>query len=356
MRTRVATFAVVSLVASVLVAGTASPQATQVISRPAAIRSLVSRIPKDHRYQCQPLDATHISDQVTAELNSVAAGVTCVGVADLALVWYLQFTDNDALQRVYHAYTQYLSPDTPYREEEAHCPGEVPWGFGDEQDDGLVACYYSAVGADGLERGEVAADVWTYPEAGILAFAVTTAGNPDATTLHQWWVDHAGPLSQRQNPVGFVDWEKPNARAVRSLLAHIPPGIRSKCTPEDHTDADTAFYKQRLWTRATVRCQVGNRDVAYVSMDPVVTDGLFARYTETTAPSDDPDVQCPGTGTWSVGSGKKRHQVGEYACFELGDHVVITWSQRELGIVGSAVAAESFDTLVQWWNGDVGPD
>jgi hypothetical protein len=324
---------------------------------PAAARALVGLIPEEYRYQCELLREADLGPFVAPHVEAMTAGTRCTGVPGMRNLRYFTFDSVDAMNAAYDEFI--VSPfDGPYRDENAQCPGETTWGFGDDQDDGRVACYYSSKGTDGIDHAETVVLVWTYAPARLFALVESEYGNNDASAVKQWWNDSAGPVSDPDpSPTGFVDWTVRNKKAEQALLSHIPPAIRAHCLVSDRNSVSAPFHSDRHWTRAVVRCQSGDVNAAYVALDPKITDKYFAGYRLTGEPGD----PCPARGTWSEGSGSNRREAGEYVCYSVAQSATSTlyrvaWTHRRLGIIGSGVLFDKgFQPLMDWWNGDVGP-
>jgi hypothetical protein len=324
---------------------------------PAAARALVGVIPEDYRYRCELTRPTALGELIEPYLPSITAAVNCLAVPGLRAVRYYTFDSVDAVNSVYDVYVQ-GSYGPPYRDENAQCPGVTTWGFGDDRDDGRLACYYSTATAEGTTHPESAVLVWTYEPGKFLGLVETEFGNNDASALKQWWNDSAAPLNEGDaSPVGFVDWTRRDKKAERALLSHIPSAIRAHCLVGDRNSESAPFRADRHWARAAVRCRSGDVTASYLSLDPKITDRYFGAYVLGSEPAD----PCPARGTWSEGEGADRHEVGEYVCWsspEPSGRTVyrIVWSHRDLGIIGSgAVPDQGFEALMDWWNGDVGP-
>ncbi len=156
---------------------------------------------------------------------------------------------------------------------------------------------------------------------------------------------------------GFVDWTERDRDAEQALLTHVPKATRGSCVIQKQ-GPNGPFSGARFWASAVVTCKSGTIAVSYAAMHPSVVQNFVDEFT----PSDEGDP-CPHSGTWSAGSGKKRHTVGNYACFTRSDSdgtttAEIVWSQREIGVVGSALLPRGnsdFDKLFKWWEGDSGP-
>jgi hypothetical protein len=121
---------------------------------------------------------------------------------------------------------------------------------------------------------------------------------------------------------------------------------------------DGAFSGARLWSNAVVTCKSGSINLAYAAMNPDVVENFVDEF----KPSAD-GKPCPASGTWSEGKGKKRHTVGNYACFvqtndDGGQTAWMIWSHGELGIAATASVATTNDdakAVYDWWQGDSGP-
>lgn len=323
---------------------------------PAAARALVGLIPEDYRYQCELVREADLGPFVAPHIDTMTAGARCTGVPGLRALRYYTFNSTDAMNAAFGAFV--VGPnDGPYRDENAQCPGTSTWGFGEDRNDGQLACYYSAAGSDGVVHPESAVLAWTYAPANFFALAETEWGDNDASALKQWWNDSAAPLSEADpSPVGFVDWTRRDKKAEQALLSHIPSAIRQHCLVGDRNSASAPFSSDRHWARAVVRCQSGDVNASYLAVDPKITDKYFGAY-NIAGETGDP---CPARGTWSEGEGANRREVGEYVCFSVpqanSTAYRIVWSHRKLGIIGSGTLYDkSFEALMNWWNGDVGP-
>ena len=337
----------------------AAPAGAQSSSNPdlAAVRELVGSIPEGQRNHCQITDPATQGSVVAAEASSIRAMARCYTVNELSTLWYILMDSADSTNRLYRAYAGTFDPAAPYRDEDAECPGETTWGFGDSKDDGMLACYYPTTNLDGSAHDESALLVWSYTTGKILALAETVAGDNDASALKKWWNDDAGPLSHPSRVKGLVDWTVRDRPAEQTLLSHVPKAIRGSCVVQDKT-GDNAFSGARIWTSAVVKCRSGTVTVAYGLMNPSVVENFVDEFTP--AGEGDP---CPASGTWSAGKGKKRHTVGNYVCFvqtntDGSQTAWMIWSQRELGIAATAqVATTTNDAseVYKWWQGDSSP-
>ncbi len=122
---------------------------------PAAVRELVGSIPHPQRNQCQISDpATEEGSIVAGEASSIRAMVRCYEVNHLKNLWYILFRATEPMDRLYGAFAGTTDPAAPYRDEDAQCPGETTWGFGDAKDDGKLDCYYSGRSLDGSVHDE----------------------------------------------------------------------------------------------------------------------------------------------------------------------------------------------------------
>jgi hypothetical protein len=350
------------VVAATMTAGAlvlAAPAGAQSSSSPtpAAVRELVGSIPDPQRNQCQITDPATEGTVVAAEVSSIRAMVRCYSVNKLQNLWYVLMDSADATNRLYRSQAGTFDPAAPYRDDDAECPGETTWGFGDAKNDGMLACYYSGQNLDGTTHDESSVLVWSYPAGNIVAVAETQYGDTDASALKKWWNDDAGPLSRPGRVTGFIDWTVRDRRAEQTLLKHVPKAIRGSCLIKDRSP-DAPFVGARFWASAVVSCKSGNVFVVYASMNPAIVKNFVEEF----SPSDEGDP-CPATGTWSVGKGKKKHTVGDYACFTRNEldgsqTAQIVWSQRELGIVATGslpTGNNDLSTLHQWWLGDSGP-
>lgn len=347
-----ACWVVLVLAASGTMVVRASAQTTA--NQPDALRTLMASIPSDYRAQCTILDPANAGPVLAPMAATITAAVDCGGIDELSTLRYVQFTDDGAMNQAYQRFSPGSSAG-PFRDAAAQCPGEHTWGFGSAADDGYLACYYSSQSADGTTHDESVVDAWTYGAGDLLGIAETHYGDSNASALHDWWNSHAAPLEHPSPPRGFGDWRGSDRAALRALLTHVPPKIRTSCHDQPRTDPTSAFYDRRLWARAVVLCTSGVFSVVYLAADRGVVDDIVAGDRGT----DSSDAQCPGSGTWSVGTGKKRHQVGDYVCYTSGSNrPEVIWSQHDVGVLaaaGYAGAPGDFDTLMHWWNGDVGP-
>ncbi len=327
MRRWIAITLAASTVAGTLVLAAPATAQSSSSPDPAAVRKLVGSIPAAQHDQCQLVDPVTEGPIVEAEASSIRAMVVCYSVNHLNNLWYVLMDSVQSTNRLYREQVGAPDPSAPYRDENAQCPGETTWGFGDTKDDGLVACYYSGADAGGTTHGDSIVLVWTYTVGTIVALAETSYGDSDTSALKRWWNDNAGPLA-RPGPVkGFVDWTVRDRRAEHALLTHVPRAIRGSCLVKDRSPS-SPFSGSRFFVSAVVSCTSGNVSVAYASMNPAIVQGFVQEFT----PVDEGDP-CPAAGTWSAGTGKKKHTVGDYACFTANNldgsqTAQIVWSQR----------------------------
>lgn len=337
----------------------AAPAGAQSSGNPdlAAARELVGSIPESQRDHCQMSDPATEGSVLAAEAASIRAMARCYTVGKLSTLWYILMDTPDSTNRLYRAYAGTFDPTAPYRDADAQCPGETTWGFGATKDDGMLACYYGTADLDGTPHAESALLVWSYPAGKIIGLAETAAGDADASALKKWWNDDAGPLAQPTGVKGLVDWRARNRGAEQTLLSHVPKATRGSCVVQG-LNTGGSFFGARLWTTAVVNCTSDKVKVAYGSMNPAVVENFVDEFTP--AQQTDP---CPASGTWSEGKGKKRHTVGNYACFiqantDGSQTAWMIWSQRKLGIAVTAslpTANNDGSKLYKWWEGDSGP-
>jgi hypothetical protein len=356
MRRLLTVVAVVATAAGVLAvagpAGAETPPPSMALTR-----ELIGSIPQSQRHHCQLADPAEEGTIIAAEVASIRAMTRCYSINDLATLWYVLMDSPDSTARLYRSYSGTFDPAAPYRDEDAQCPGETTWGFGEVKDDGMVACYYTARNLDGSPHEESTVLVWTYTAGNILGLAETTHGDADAAALKDWWRDDAGPLENPTPVKGIADWTKRDRDAEKALLSHVPKSVRGSCVVKDRA-LDGAFARARLWSHAVVDCKSGSIDVAYAAMNPDVVENYVDQFT----PSAEGDP-CPASGTWSEGKGKKRRTVGNYVCFvhtnDDGSQTAwLIWSHRGLGIAATAAATTTNDDatdVYEWWEGDSGP-
>ena len=192
----------------------------------ALTRELIGSIPQSQRNHCQLADPATEGTIIAGEAASIRAMARCYSVNDLATLWYVLMDSPDSTARLYRKYSGTFDPAAPYRDDDAECPGETTWGFGDVKDDGMLGCYYAATNLDGTPHEESAVLVWTYTAGNILGLAETTHGDADAAALKDWWRDDAGPLSHPTRVKGIADWtvrdrdaDKRCSRTCRSRYA-----------------------------------------------------------------------------------------------------------------------------------------
>jgi hypothetical protein len=323
----------------------------------ALTRELIGSIPQSQRNHCQLADPATEGTIIAGEAASIRAMARCYSVNDLATLWYVLMDSPDSTARLYRKYSGTFDPAAPYRDEDAECPGETTWGFGDVKDDGMLGCYYAATNLDGTPHEESAVLVWTYTAGNILGLAETTHGDADAAALKDWWRDDAGPLAHPTRVKGIADWTVRDRDAEQALLSHVPKSVRGSCVVRDRA-TDGAFAPARLWANAVVTCKSGSINLAYAAMNPDVVEN----YVDQFIPSAEGDP-CPASGTWSEGKGKKRRTVGNYACFvssnDDGSQTAwMIWSHRGLGIAATAAVNTTNDdakAVFDWWQGDSGP-
>jgi hypothetical protein len=308
-----------------------------------AARELVRLIPADQRYQCfiaNPADPTDVGTQIAAAAASITAFVECgpSGAADY--IGYAQMTSADAMNGLYLHFAN--GGSGAGRSPEGNCPSEGTWKL-DDVVAGRVACYYSTQGSEGTAIPETVSRVWTDDQDNIISFAVAPHGNIDAVALRKWWLENAGPLDEPVDAPGITSGSASELRRSRAaLLAQVPKPIRSSCTA-----VDPAIERDRAWTAAELSCDAGSStgvsELYYAAVDPEVIDNVFA-FTKPAKGTE--DGTCPDSGTFTVGKGKAKHTVGEFACtlIEGGkaqEAFRYTWSDRKRGIVMYAYSADA---------------
>jgi hypothetical protein len=233
------------------------------------------------------------------------------------------------------------------RSDEGKCPSEDTWEL-DNTTAGRVACFYATMeGATAIP--ETVSRVWTDDQHNIIAFAVSARGDVDAVALRKWWLDQAGPLQNAEDVPGLTPTSAAAiARARTDLLRHIPKNLRSDCATTTRSEE-----RDRLWVRVEFGCQpaaaTGVHALGYDAVNPAIVDKVFAA---TKPPAAAVDGSCPDTGTYTVGKGKAKHTVGEYACATIpetqdGSTVRYTWSNRKLGIIMYAFGTDA-DQLIKY--------
>lgn len=323
----------------------------------AVTRDLIGSIPQSQRNHCQLVDPATEATVIAGEAASIRAMARCYSVNDLGTLWYVLLDSADSTARLYRSYAGTFDPAAPYRDEDAQCPGETTWGFGDSKDDGLLGCYYSASSLDGSPHDESVVLVWTYTSGNILGLAETAYGDADAAALKDWWRDDAGPLANPTRVKGLADWTVRDRDAEQALLSHVPKSVRGSCVVRDRA-TEGAFSPARLWSHAVVTCKSGPIRLAYAAMNPDVVDNYVDQFTPTAE-----GEPCPASGTWSEGKGKQRRTVGTYVCFvqanDDGSQTAwMIWSHRGLGIAATAAMTTTNDDatdVYEWWQGDSGP-
>lgn len=326
-----------------------------------AAAALAAFVPEEHRYACQiadPADPVAVGRAVADRQAAVAAVLECGDGLDsdvVDYVAYVRFTTLDAMNAVYREYAQDLA-GAPPRSSDGECPGERTWSF-EGRTAGSVACYYGSADGVGNPIDERAALVWTYDDELILGLANTPAAEADA--LSTWWEEDAGPSRTAGRVAGLAATPGVSSRrAEQRLRKHVPTAFRRSCRPLDVGDPASVgdlFHGGRLFVGAGLLCapSEGADRVRYYSVGRGAIDGFFEAY-HGVAP--DAVEDCPGTGTWSLGSGRRQREVGEYSCWQDDATAAIAWSQRELGIVAVAVRGDGdFDRLFAFWNDDAGP-
>jgi hypothetical protein len=341
---------------SLAIAAPAGAQASPLPAK-ADVLALIGSIPASQRDHCQLTDPATEGKIIAGEVAAIRVMARCYNINDFSTLWYILMDSPDSTTRLYHTYAGTYDPATPYRDEDAQCPGETTWGFGDKKDDGMLACYYAATNLDGTPHDESAVLVWSYTAGKILGLAETANGTTDASALKKWWRDEAGPLSHPGRVTGIADWTARDRDAEKTLLSHVPKSIRGTCVVKDRS-ADGAFAGARLWTNAVVTCKSGLITLAYGAMNPTVVENFVDEFTPVTE-----GEPCPASGTWSAGKGKQRHTVGNYACFVQANAdgtqtAWMIWAHRKLGIAATAAVTTTNDdaaAVYKWWQGDSGP-
>lgn len=340
-----------ALLCCALVAGaisSTSPAGADADSAEQAARQLVRSIPEDQRYQCLIADPTSASDvgtQIASAAASVSSVVECSPSGAADYVAYAQMTSAQAMNALYLQFAQ--GSGGPTQSEEGKCPSEGTWQL-DDADVGRVACYYSTMN-DGTVIPETVSRVWTDDQNNIIGFASAADGNSDAVALRKWWTDTAGPLKEPEDVVGFAPSSDTAVERARSdLTSRVPKSLRSGCKPSTRS-----AERDRLWVRAELICQpdssTGVNQVLYDSVDPRIIDKYFASSVPAASTL---DGSCPDTGTFTVGKGKSKHTVGQYACTKTapapdGSTILYTWSDRKRGIVTYAFGTDA-DQVIKY--------
>lgn len=321
------------------------------------VRELLSNIPLDHRYGCvarDPADASFYGPATVAEAASISAAITCGPTGDVDFLGYWQFTDRDAMNRAHGA----MVLNGGNTEDSDDCPVDGEWGFGDETD-GKVTCFYATLQGDETIPPTVSR-VWTDDRNLILGQVSLPAGNDDAFELRKWWRENAGPLESPDDS-GFTDGV--DTKASRALLAAIPKSTRRSCTVADPSDGSGELRSDRFYIEGYVTCDGPDPDVSfltYASYDPDIVDDVLEQgwspSTEELDAAADDDV-CPATGTWTLGKGAKKRDVGEYTCYfipsETGDYPTWAWTDSKQGILAAASGTDADpEVLHDWWLSD----
>jgi hypothetical protein len=319
-----------------------------------AARKLVRSIPVNHRYQCKisdPTDPTQVGTVIVTEAASISAFVSCGPSGAANYVGYAQMTNAEAMNRLYLHFAEGSGGTT--RSTDGKCPSEGEWDLGGDTV-GRVACYYSTQGGDGTTIEETVSRVWTDDVNNIIGFASASHGDIDAVALRDWWVDDAGPTENPEDvPELAPSSDAAVAKARRDLARHVPADIRKSCRPTDRNATN-----DRLWVRAELLCEAGTDTgvdlLYYNSVDPTVIDNIFEG---TKPPSDTFDGDCPNVGVFSVGSGKKEHEIGEFSCKIIpanAQPVRYVWSDRDRGIIMYAYGTDvdAVKAFVDSGNGD----
>ncbi len=338
-----------------------STSAAAVTDSDQSASELAAYVPAGHRYACDIADVSS-PDDVGRLLSAAAASIDAMlecgnSTQDVSYIAYVKFNDLDAMNAVYEQFVGDAADQEP-RSGDGECPGERTWSF-DDTTVGSVGCFYATEDGTGNPIPERAVLAWTYDDALILGLANSPAA--DADTLSTWWDDEAGPLRRPATVDALVATPGVSSHsAERRLRSHVPKAFRSSCQNldvGDPTSVDPSYYRSRLWVDAAIVCRprAGVDSIYYYSIDPTAIDGFFTRFT---AATDDDSDTCPTEGTWTVGKGSKRHEVGEYVCFVDSQLQAarIQWSQRDLGIMSSAIAGDTdLDALYDFWSTRAGP-
>jgi hypothetical protein len=319
-------------------------------------RELARSIPADQRYQCFIADPTSVADvgaTIAAASASIVVELECGPSGPADFVAYLKMSSNEAMNKLYLQYVP-GAQNAPTRSEEGKCPSEGQWQL-DGTDVGRVACFFTTSGSDGTTIPETVVRVWTYDRENIFAIASPFAGDADAVGLRKWWTENAGPL---KDPVDAPGITSGSASALRrsqtALKSQIPKPIRSSCTATERADE-----RDRVWTAAEFLCSpasgTGVGELFYGAVDPEVIDNVFA-FTKPDEGTE--DGTCPDSGTFTVGKGKAKRTVGEFACTMLAgttpqEAIRYTWSDRKRGIIMYAYGSDA-DKLNKFVNSGAG--
>jgi hypothetical protein len=351
-------FALVGVIAVALTgfATSASADRSTGASSNEALAELVSYVPMSHRFTCNEMTPGPDNSlaEIVAEASSVSTAVACADEVVPSISYY-QFSNADAMNRVFLGAV--TNQDTGAAGDD--CPENGTWEF-DDGTGGRIVCYLGTQ-RNGAPIPGTAVRLWTDDRTNILAIAVLPEGDADFAKLREWWSDDAGPTHSPDDD-GMVD--EVDADDEEALLASIPKPTRSTCQPIDVDEAladDTAI--DRLYFAAAVECRNPHDDVDavyYYKIDPdVIEDYLAEGQSPSEAELDEADEEalCPAYGTWSVGKGRKKREVGSYSCYfvstDTGQYPVWGWTDTEQGIFASARGIEEDPTaLHDWWQSD----
>ena len=340
--------------------------ATERVERQATIELLAS-IPGSYREGCQIFDTLANDTTLGQFAGHIVASMRCYPASGADVVFYTQFDGVAAMDAAFDAYNPQPGDGTD------GCPGTGTWS-----QRGATAGRWTCYLAENFDNVPAAAVInWTHAGSAILANAYRR--DDDIAALDTWWTSaDAGPLAAPSTDglpsvLSARQWLD-NAAALKRRS--VPASHRASCHPAALT-ADSlgpALYPVRMWLVAALFCRArGVGVVDYYEFAPGSTGGaraervtalssFFARQADGEVDEEEPRVtaaslDCESRGTWS----RKGHEVGEYACWYVGDgetadYAAMEWTDTGLGILGYATSVDGRAApLLRFWANDAGP-